>query len=129
MNTKFRWYYKPAKVMIYPDDDEFCEMEMTLNSDGSYLARGRDMGTFYNDDIIGPMFWTGLKDKNGKDIYNLDFIKGHGEGIGKITWIECYFSMKLPRYRFPINETIEWFPQYAEIVGNEIENPELVELK
>jgi uncharacterized phage protein (TIGR01671 family) len=109
-----------------------------------------EMHHFYDDDVI-LMQYTGLKDINGKEIYDGDIAK-------YITYDDIYYSDK-NNYEFKINQVMwgetgdsdgwlhdkhyEWIigedsladvadscyadKMYFEIIGNIYENPELLE--
>lgn len=83
---------------------------------------------------IHLMQYTGLKDKNGKEIYQGDILRfndsgytkfGFGEAIGEVVWVGCSFevSMHTPKddnfWDLECNEN--W-----EVIGNIYENPELL---
>ena len=72
---------------------------------------------------IKVMQYTGLKDKNGKEIYEGDIVRhATDEGVYKVIFEDGGFYVKnLFEYDF---QTINEYP--LEIIGNIYENPELL---
>lgn len=69
------------------------------------------------------MQYTGLKDKNGKEIYEGDVVKIDGDKkyIGEIKWNVLGFVCD-----YGIDGIKNHLPDYVEIIGNIYENPELL---
>ena len=67
------------------------------------------------------MQYTGLKDKNGVDIYEGDIVKGNYlKGIGVVEWNDKFC-------KFDISHKINITPSDEfEVIGNIYENPELL---
>ena len=76
----------------------------------------------FNDPDVPIMQYTGLKDKNGKEIYEGDIVEcgNMGEGI-------VYYDVNIGGFSVNLGTTFDCFIDYAELViGNIHENPELL---
>lgn len=127
---KFRAWNIQTKTMI---DLQACT-QLVTDLGGLYLPT--------NDDNVIIQQFTGLSDKNGKDIYEDDIIsykftdmaKRDREYRGPVVYSPPYFHINLIRWFDGVEETGSplWFERLGrakwdlEIIGNIHENPELL---
>ena len=101
---KFQVWNKKRKVMYFE--------ELGRDPDGTLIRRQ----------------YTGLKDKNGKDIYEGDIVQDQ-EGKHSVEWCEQEMGFRLFNVFFYKNDpgfpnVILWID--LEVIGNIYENPELL---
>lgn len=106
----------------------------TDNTDDQYVCSSVYDGDkwVHFDEYCGVIEqYTGLKDKNGTEIYEGDVVKVEGDGeIYRVKWIRSGFGLE-PRYnspRYPVLGNVE-LRKKIEVIGNIHENPELLEEK
>ena len=121
---KFRVWDKTEEIMVYFDGIFHYKKPYTEHSSFPQY----DSCPHYHN-LSDLMQCTGLKDKNGKLIFEGDIVKFKTELFGKpkqIVWDECHYILK-DTYIILCNMEIKQFG--LEVIGNIYENPELLEAK
>lgn len=142
---KFRIWYGPEKKMMLFNNPILLDGKVDSEDNGGLLFRNYDHN-IKNVHECKPedfkiMQCTGLKDKNGKLIYEGDIIKtkafgrctGHVNVADYVNFTVIYkegcFMLSAPNQPQCVLRYIAENPKYFEIIGNEYENPELLEDK
>lgn len=112
---KFRVWDKLNKEMNNIESINFQERRVYKN-DVSYL-------NFNNTEL---MQCTGLKDKNGKEIYEGDiFYTGSKKILYIVEWIDCGLKGRQIKNKSWVG--LDYWKDDIEVIGNIYENPELME--
>lgn len=111
---KFRAWDTEAKQMILVNDAKFV--------DGVMIGA---KGVNWDNQVVVMQF-TGLLDKNGKEIYEGDIVETEDVGMCEVEWIGSGLSLHtFPRYSSRSIFSIEY--RECEVIGNIYENPELIQ--
>ena len=127
---KFRAYDKEDERMTYFDDENYlyhCPVILTLEQVFKKDSNYDDYEDFeYKDatDKVELMQYTGLHDKNGKEIYEGDILKGtfYGFPMPEYDYVfQIYWDEKEKGFMASYFE-----PSECEVIGNIYDNPELL---
>lgn len=117
---KFRCWNKSGKCWITFGCDRYCFDDGILD-------------IMDNSDLLYEQY-TGLTDKNGKEIYDgdiVEWVNGLGEKhIFEIIWNECRASFQMveigQEYPYILQGLSDKMKPYCEVIGNIHENTELL---
>ena len=137
---KFRAWHNVEKRWIEPG---WVDVRASGTIVRHYVHRGYNIGEDKNPDYLEFSQYTGLKDKNGKEIYEGDILRiGEDDEddraeIVKVEWLERYPRNGAEMCAFMLvgawDKEFAHFYDYAfcglEVIGNIYENPELLEKK
>jgi uncharacterized phage protein (TIGR01671 family) len=98
-NLKFRVWVKESKYFIYPDN--FGYMSFAIRMDGLIIHLSGKIPIFGHDNDYIIQQFTGLKDKNGREIYVGDIVKTD-------TNHETYQVWSVPEYTSGEIKFINW---------------------
>jgi len=126
---KFRVWDKEGKKL----SDDFAFIFMSWNGSLFQTISGDDGGTEGYEELTETTIpqrsrfvvsqFTGLLDKNGKEIYEGDIVKDDIGGIWKVGWNDEFLSWYLWNNG---GRSIDAEEDTLEIIGNIYENPELL---
>ena len=129
---KFRVWNKPGNSYISAKDDaDFVYLEEEGNiTVGLYNGDEEDILYLKEEDLIVEQC-TGLKDKNGRLIYEGDIIRlpwqaGWPDLIGVVKFNELYACFLLSKTITDRAEQSFWWNDSKEVIGNIHEKPELL---
>ena len=115
------YYFDFAKNIEATPDDELKGLWI-LHEEGSVYAI---------QDKIKIMQYTGSKDKNGKEIYEVDIVlydrnihKDIDTAKFKVVWAKDRYVLQEIKHKYYIDD-VTW--ELIEVIGNIYENPELLD--
>jgi len=120
---KFRAWDKEKKIMVY------LEKPLAIAFDGNVVF---DSGNGFVETTKKyiPLQFTGLTDRNGKEIYEGDivrcFMNGEEHSLNVIKWADYGYTMT--DFEDESGERVLWFCE-VEVIGNIWKNPDLINKK
>ncbi|WP_342505661.1 YopX family protein [Sporosarcina sp. FSL K6-2383] len=124
---KFRVFDTTTHDMYHPGEDGsqlIIGMSHALDGDRNYVALWSDEGEICREGDAEFMQYTGLKDKDGREIYEDDIVE-FGAGPYQVVYEKGCHYVHTPHdseFLHVIKES------YIEIIGNIHSNPELLEV-
>ena len=128
---KFRVWDIKNKKFIYEYDA--CHKRLAISFDGKVYHGGYDDVLSTSDYIVQQ--YTGLKDKNGKEIYEGDIIHYLFDGASypkeaQDKYLTCVYDSDFGGFCFDDADSSYYWAEvrgYMEVIGNIFENPELLD--
>ena len=128
-DIKFRAWYKEKNIMVYDnEDDTYGYWDGCCNSNVGMVNSILKSKYYENYEF---MQYTGLKDKNGKEIYEGDILR-YSYNISQIEDENYLVRQNICGWEMRKNKKKRGqrsfrFAEKMEVIGNIYENPELLE--
>lgn len=125
---KFRVWNSYRKSFVERSDYPGNNVDSAIRFDGKIIAiNGSEFWFPHQDNFVVQQF-TGLLDKNGREIYGGDILK-YGNLPYEVMWSEYQWIATCPNYNHCHWPKFEYFAREAkcsEIIGNIFEHPDLL---
>lgn len=129
---KFRAYNKELRKMY--EVDTICPYEDNHTKGGEVFLKGIQYNSFYFPEEVEVMQCTGLKDKNGKLIYEADIVKFNfdtDEIKAVVSWDDKeligFYLNTTDYFKDKYVTDYDFYKNDYEVIGNIYENKELLE--
>lgn len=136
---KFRAWQKYHKKMVEVTSISFDD-NGEINGVATFVENQAPQRISYRDDLLGRFFlkdecgmvlelmqYTGLKDKNGVEIYDGNIVRCFRDGPSEVVFKKGCFGLETYTAIGNYYSTFDEVYGYCEIIGNIYENPELLE--
>lgn len=125
---KFRLFDKRDKEMIYPKAEDIDMFNLCFCGDSWQVEfdNSEDDKKYYGKEVFEIMQFTGLLDKNGKEIYEGDIVADEEYGNGAIEWSTQYGGYVIRYVDGEFNHLFEDTKDTIEVIGDIYSNPELL---
>ena len=111
------------------DDKWIYGSLVKVGKDYHILGGGETEAHDYNivdEESIGQ--FTGLRDKNGREVYEGDMFKFINGDIMYVKWVKEYVEFELMDANTETTNLNIWFAEDTEVIGNIFENKDLLEI-
>jgi hypothetical protein len=132
---KFRAWDEQEKRMLYSTesydygntefqfiDGELCVVRYSCGWNNFPIAEKAE-------GIKGMMQYTGLKDRNGQEVYEGDIVNNEDNETAVIVYDSGSFILQYPDSPLDFDSLFDFQDKELEIIGNIYENPELLEVE
>ncbi len=131
-SIRFRAWHKKERKMLDVQDISFTKSGRCVGARCFHAEIHGGFWYYYIDEDIDLMQYTGLKDKNGKEIYEGDIVKtlyvfSSDIPHGQIKFKKGRFFVEWMNEDEEMNDILHIHAKASEIIGNIYENPELLE--
>lgn len=121
---------RPIKFRVW--DKSLEEMRYSINIPSDYTERNGSLDLINMFQTLNQRYvfmqYTGLKDKNGREIYEGDIFRDNDCFLWEVYWEDGSFWAKGGEYDVS-EHLIEFVPDWCEVVGNIYEHTHLLEVQ